>query len=176
MNVDEKDDQGQTPLHYAVNQPQDWIGLHMFGKPFRPMQPFAVSRRGLPPWWGLYCLIFVPMNREQVAQFLVKKYSASMNVKDNNGKTPLQYAAYCGQRSACRALYEMGARGTAAARRDGEAGRRGPHVVHMTEQMAYLIFCGMACEMAGFAKTVAEQYDSVAGERNLLVFFLLPSL
>ena len=75
----------------------------------------------------------------------------------------LYYAAFEGQRSAARALYELGARGTLMARKAAERGRVSEHVSHTCKQMQYLIFCGMMCEMAGFRATIASHFDAVIG-------------
>ena len=43
-DINAVDAHGMTPLHYAVKEKQDWLNLHMFGRPQRQMQPFAVCQ------------------------------------------------------------------------------------------------------------------------------------
>jgi ankyrin repeat protein len=137
-DVNAKDADGATPLHYTVKDERDWINLHMFGPAQRPMAPY------------------------QVCQLLVSQHHAKIDARDKKGATAMVDAAFRGQRSAVRALYELGARGTAAARQAAIDGRKAPSLLLQVEQMRYFIFCGMHCQMEGFMATIAEQFDSIA--------------
>lgn len=137
--IEATDASGATPLHYAVKDARDsWINVHMFGPAQRPFPPFAAC------------------------QFLVQDHKANINARDKHGRTPLMYAAYNGQRSAVRALYELGARGTAAARAAGLRGRQSPQLLHQIDTMQYFVFCGMKVQMAGFLGTIDEQFKAIA--------------
>jgi ankyrin repeat protein len=137
-DVNARDADGATALHYTVKDERDWINLHMFGPAQRPMAPY------------------------QVCQLLVQQHQAKIDVRDKKGFTPMCEAAFRGQRSAVRALYEMGARGTAAARQAGVDGRKAPGLLQQIDSMRYFVYCGMHCQMEGFMATIAEQFDSIA--------------
>ena len=138
VSIDATDARGRTPLHYAVADARDsWINTFMWGPPVRAHPPFAIC------------------------QHLITTHHAAIDCKDLDGKTPLWFAAFNGQRSATRALFELGASGVAAARAAGVAGRSAPRLLHEIEQMHYFVFIGMRAQMAAFLATIDEQFAAI---------------